>query len=150
MGIMQKFVGKVQAQTLLLGPGGITDSKSGLAAKSVVVRKLSLPVTAVANTDFTLSIPAGATLIRAVVYTTTGYGAATNANLTIGTSAGNNAYVTAVDVKAVGVYALTLVAAAAADFVSMPAPPNLFIRIAQVGTASATGAATLVVEYSVA
>jgi len=148
-GFVQRFKGKVQAASLWLGSGGLVDAASGISGKQDYIQKLSLPVTATANTDFTMSVPTGATLLRATVYTTTGYGATTDAKIEIGSSAGDASYVAQTSIKAVGVVNLTLVAAAAAALLSAPAgSPNLFIRIVQTGTTSATGAATLVLEYS--
>lgn len=147
-GFAQRFLGKIKISHLWLGAGGIIDAASGIGGQPVTVQKISLPVTAVANTDFTASVPAGKTLLRATVYTTTGYGAGTDAKIEIGTSAGDPSYVAATSIKAVGIVALTLVATAAAALAVLPATPNLFIRVVQSGTASATGAATLVLEYA--
>lgn len=148
-GFVQRFKGKIVAQVLHLGAGGIVDAASGIAGKANVTQRIALPVTAVANTDFTISLPPGAVVMSARVYTTTAYGAATDATIQLGSAAGGSQYVAAASIKAVGVAALTLVNAAAAGLASFPSgSPNLFARIVQTGAASATGAATLVVEYS--
>lgn len=126
--------------------GGLASNP--LVGKMVASRQLSLPVTATANTDLTLAIPPGSVAASFVVYTTTGYGAATDATIQIGSTAGGVDYVAATTIKAVGIYALTRVNAAAASFLSLPnANPNIFIRIVQSGAASATGAAMLTVTY---
>lgn len=148
-GIMQRWQGKVKAAALILGAGGIINAASGIAGKTVVAQRLAMTVTATANTDFTMSLPTGATLLRATVYTGTAFLAATDAKVSIGVSAGDQTYVAQATIKALGVYALTLVAAASAALLSLPAPVNLFVRITQTGTTSATGAATLVVEYAI-
>jgi hypothetical protein len=126
-----------------------TDAISGQLLACV---KLSMPVTATANTDFTVSIPPGATLHAVKVYTTTAYGAATDITFQLGNAAAGAQYIAATTIKAAGVYSPTLVASAtsAADSLSaVNASPNLFVRLVQSGTASATGAATAVFTYSV-
>lgn len=148
-GVVQRQQGKMKIATLILGKGGLVNGASGIAGKIVTSQALAMPVTAAATTDFTMSIPAGATLLRATVYTGTAYLAATDAKVSIGVSAGDQSYVAQTTVKAIGVYALTLVAAAAAALLAAPAAPNLFVRITQTGAFSATGAATLVVEYTI-
>jgi hypothetical protein len=150
-GFQERVKGKIAAAAIWLGSGGIVDKTTGIAGKVQSVVRLALPVTAVANTDFTLSIPPGATIAALTVYTTTAYTASTDAQVSIGNAAGGAQYVAAVSVKAIGVYGLTFVGTAAAAFLAAPAgSPNLFVRIAQTGTATAVGAATLVVEYSMA
>lgn len=109
----------------------------------------ALSVTAVANTDTTMSIPAGARIIKLTVYTTTAFGAATDATIALGNAAAGAQYVAATSIKAGGVVTLTPAATTAAASGLLSFPGTLYIRIAQTGTASATGAATLVVEYSI-
>lgn len=147
--------GKIQASELWLGTGGISgtggivDSVSGIAAFPVVSQSINLPVTAATNTDFSTSVPAGTSIVRLTVYTTTAYGASTDAKIQLGSTLGGVDYVAAVTIKALGIHALTLVAAGLANLMNMPSgSPNLFARIVQTGTLSATGAATLVVEYT--
>ena len=104
-------------------------------------RLLALPVTAVANTDFTVDLPR--CHITAIHQrTTTAYGVQTNMNLTIGNAAGGNQIVAAVDVKAKGNRQLTLVDAGS-DLIAPWAGGTLHVRMAQVGTASADGAGFL-------
>lgn len=132
---------------MTLGASGVTDLVSGIAGKTDGFQRLSLPVTAVTNTDYTLSVPPGSTIISVVVYTTTAY-TGTTGNISIGSAAAGAQYVAATDIKGIGLHALTLVDAAAASLLSMPAgSPNLFIRIAQSTTPTAVGAAILVVNY---
>jgi hypothetical protein len=131
-----------------IGAGGLIDSISGISGKNDFVQRISLPVTAVTNTDYTMSVPAGATILTAAVYTTTAY-TGTTANISIGSAAGGAQYVAATDIHAVGVVQLVLVNAAAAALLSMPAgTPNLFIRIAQSTTPTAVGAGVLVIDYT--
>lgn len=106
----------------------------------------SLPVTATANTDFVFALPAGAQNPTFRTITTTAYGAATDAQISIGKTAGGAEYVAAVSIKSQGVVSHTPVSTSAADLVSFPGQLN--VRVAQSGTASATGAATLYVDYS--
>jgi len=111
-------------------------------------QELALAVTAVANTDFAaVVLPAGAKHITYRTYTTTAFGAATDALITIGASAGAAEYVASTTVKAIGVKSHTPVDAAAASHLTAPAA-GFFVRITQTGAASATGAATLVFDYS--
>jgi hypothetical protein len=131
-----------------LGIAALVDSASGIAGKNDYVQRLSLPVTAITNTDFTLSVPTGATIITIAVYTTTAY-TGTTANISIGNVAAGAQYVAATDIHAVGVVQLVLANTAAAALLSMPAgTPNVFIRIAQGATPTAVGAATLVIDYT--
>jgi hypothetical protein len=109
----------------------------------------ALSVTATANTDITVSIPAGARIGDIMVYTTTAFGAATDATIALGNAAGGAQYVAATSIKAAGIYNLSAVASAAAASGFLSFPGTLYVRIAQTGTASATGAATLVIEYSI-
>lgn len=108
---------------------------------------VSLPVTATANTDFVVAIPANAVAVSYTVYTTTAYTAVTDAQISIGSTAGGVDYVAATTIKAIGVYALTRVAAAAASHLTVPSTLN--VRVVQSGTASAVGAATLAISYAV-
>lgn len=107
-----------------------------------------LPVTAVANTDFVFSLPAGSFNHSFRTITETAYGAATDAQISIGKTAGGAEYVAATTIKAQGVKAHTIVDSGAADYRNFPGQLN--VRVAQSGAASATGAATLYVDYSVA
>lgn len=107
--------------------------------------RAAIAVTATANTDIIFTIPKGAVGGRYTVFTTTAFGAATDATIQIGTTAGGSDIVAAATIKALGVYDLTRVAAGAALHLNVP--QTLYIRIVQTGTASATGAATLVASY---
>jgi hypothetical protein len=113
-----------------------------------VTSTVSLPVTATANTDFQFTPPAGAIDVSYTVLTTTAYGAATDAQISIGSTAGGVDYVAATSIKAVGRYALTPVNAAAATHLNVGGN-TLNIRVVQSGTASAIGASTLAIGYSV-
>ena len=146
-GMLQRFSGKVKIGQLFLGSSGIYDSASGIAGKTDYYQRLSLPVTAVTNTDFTMSLPTGCTIASIVVYTTTAY-TGTTANLTIGSAAAGAQYVAATDIHAVGIVTCTFVAAGTAGLLLLPAgTPNLFLRIAQSTTPTAVGAAMVVVNY---
>lgn len=119
----------------------------GAANYNRVTTPISLPVTATANTDFVFTPPAGALDVSYTVLTTTGYGAATDAQVSIGSTAGGVDYVAATSIKAVGRVALTPVNAAAAQHLNVGGVP-LNIRVVQSGAASAVGAATLCIGYS--
>lgn len=111
-------------------------------------QELALPVTAVANTDYAaVALPAGAHNVTYRTLTTTAYTAATDAQISIGSTAGGVDYVAATTIKAVGVKAHTPVDAAAAVHLS-PGALTFFVRVTQSGTASAVGAATLIFDFS--
>ncbi|WP_269715782.1 hypothetical protein [Caulobacter sp. NIBR2454] len=115
-------------------------------AANRVSKSFPIAVTAVTNTDFVFDIPAGAIDVEFTTFTTTAFGAVTDAQITIGNVAGGAQYVAATTIKAVGRKAHALVDAAAAALLSFPG--QAFVRVAQSGGNSATGAATLVVSYS--
>jgi hypothetical protein len=146
-GFTQRFQGKIKASQLWLGSGGLIDALSGIAGKTDYLQRLSLPVTAITNTDFVMSVPLGSSLMSIAVYTTTAY-TGTTAALTIGNVAGGAQYVASTSISGIGIVQLTLVNTASAALLSMPAPPNLFIRIAQGATPTAVGAAMLVIDYT--
>ena len=151
-GFVQRFKGKIQAASLWIG--SLYDAPSGIAGLTDFIKKVALPVTATANTDFSVSLPPNGTLISATVYTTVAYAAVTDTKISIGTSAGNNSYLsggTAVSVQSLGVYVLTLTQPDGGGPAIMPnASPNLFIRLVQTGTASATGTAFIILNYTAA
>jgi hypothetical protein len=151
-GLMQRYKGKVQVDDLWLGSGGLFDAVSGIKGLNDFIIKVPLPVTAVASTAFTVSLPPGGTLLNASVYTYVAYGAGTDCKISIGSAALDNSYLTggaAVSIKALGVHLLALAQPAAAGPATLPnASPNLFITLAQTGTASATGSAFLVLNYT--
>ena len=110
---------------------------------------LALPVTAVANTDFTVTPPVGAILRAATTYTSVAYGAVTDAQISIGSTVGGGEYVAATTVKAIGVKNHTLVDAATTYYVNTTgAAGEIKVRIAQSGGNSATGTAVLVLEFA--
>lgn len=128
---------------------GITRIPGGLVRCTVAV---PLAVTAVANTDYTFAIP---TFARNVVFrtkTVTAFGAATDAQLQIGKTVGGAEYVAAVSIKAQGEVGHTNVTTGVPDLDQVPGSwgtqATFTARIVQSGAASATGAATLYVDYS--
>ncbi len=112
-----------------------------------------LAVTAVANTDFNFQLPSGARNIVFRTKTTTAFGAATDAQLQLGKTVGGAEYVAAVSIKAQGEVAHAAVAAGMPDLETVPGQlggSTAFTgRIVQTGAASANGAATLFVDYSI-
>ena len=105
-----------------------------------------MTVTATANTNFTLSIPPRMTLAEVTVFTTIAFGAATDATMQIGSSVGASDYVAAQSIKSLTTHTLAITPSSSSVYMSA-ADPNLFIRITQTGTTSATGRCTLVVKY---
>lgn len=155
-GFLQRFQGKIKVGLLYLGSsttggqgtGGIYDLASGTRVGLGGALRLSLPVTAVANTDYpALIVPPGAAIESIVVYTTTAY-TGTGVTVQIGSSAGDTSYVAATSIKSAGIVTLTPAATATASAALLSAPAaGLFIRVAQSGTPTAVGAATLVVAF---
>jgi len=125
------------AQKLATRPGGY------IACRET----LTLPVTATANTDFTYTFPARAVDANMTVFTTTAYTAGTDAQLSVGSTAGGVDYVAAFSIKALAVAAVTRVAAAAATWLN-PGGLTFNLRVVQSGTATAVGNATVVITYA--
>jgi len=114
-----------------------------------VTTEIALPVTATANTDYpAIAFPPGATDVTYRTYTTTAYTAGTDAKISIGSTAGGVDYVAATTIAAIGVKSHTPVDAAAA-FHLAPGALTAFVRVTQTGAATAVGAATLAISYSV-
>lgn len=113
---------------------------------------LPIAVTATANTDLTLTLPAGVRNVAFRTITTTAFGAATDATIAIGNAAAGAQYVAAVSIKAAGVVSHSYATGATAELDTVPGVvgtlTTIYVRIAQSGTASATGAATLFADYS--
>ena len=127
---------------------------------------LPITVTAAATTDLgPIYIPAGSTITNITCFTGTAFGAVTDAKVSVGSTVGGQEYVAQVSVKANATVACTLVVGALGNYATAgsglmntatdttvsplagaPTTP-LYVRITQTGTASATGAATLVVKY---
>jgi hypothetical protein len=107
----------------------------------------------VATTDISMIIPPGVTLLGIQAYTTGSFGASGSVNLTAGTAIGDNAYLTATNIKALGFVNpnwTANAAAAMANLASMPGPAgvaNFFIRLTQTGTPSSAGSAVIMVDY---
>lgn len=122
-----------------------TRSNAGLAAST----SLALAVTAVTNTDLTMSIPNGAILTGIIFYTTTAFtGNTGSVTAAVGSASAGAQFVAAVRIDAIGVINATLVNAAAASYLNMSGTyPNLFVRIAQAASSTAVGAGTMVVQY---
>jgi len=152
-GFMQRFKGKIAAAQLWVTKGQVYDAASGISGSMQLIARIPLPVTAVATTDYHIALPPGATVLSAAVYTTTAYGAVTDAKVSIGATDGGQDYVAQTSVKAVGIVQLTLLGAApgAANLSSAPALAsgwNFSARITQSGGNSAVGAAILEIEYA--
>lgn len=147
-GFQQRFKGKIIASQFWLGSSGFYDASSGIKGITDFVLKVPLPVTAAANTDLVASVPAGGVLLSATVYTTVAFLGSSTVTIALGTAAADASYVNATTIKAIGIFPLTLLQAGAAGPAIMPAAPNVFIRIAQAGTPSATGTAFMLLNYT--
>ena len=110
-----------------------------VTAPLIQSQAISLPVTAVASTEFTMALPP-CTILRATTRTTTAYTGAT-ATIQLGSTLGGVDIVAAVSIVSAGVVAHTVVAGAAKF-----AGGTVFVRIAQT-TPTAVGAGVLAVEY---
>jgi len=144
-GIMQRFKGKVMCAVLYIGAGGIVDPATGIGGKPQVIARQVITVTAVANTDFPIQIPAGATVLSAQTYTDVAF-TGTTVTLQAGSTVGGVDYIAPVSIKALGTVFHSLVAAAQ-QLGNFPAATNFNVRIVQTGPTN-VGHATLVVEYA--
>lgn len=105
---------------------------------------LSLPVTAVANTDFTITLPSAVTITDLAVLTNTAY-TGTTVTAQVGTTVGGAELAAATNIKPVGKNTLALLA---------PAMPTagftegtvLTVRVVQTGP-TAVGLGRLVLTY---
>jgi hypothetical protein len=145
-GFVQRWKGKVMAAALYLGPGGIVDAASGIGGKVQLANKTAITVTAVANTDFSISLPPGATILSANFYTTTAF-TGTTVTAQLGSTLGALDIVAATNIKAAGYVLLVLAATAPASIASEGTAPNVFCRVIQTGP-TAVGAGLLVIEYA--
>lgn len=132
------------ANTTFSGPLRVGSGDS-IVGTVMVTRTQAIAVTATANTDITLTMPRSK-ITTLLVLTGTAFGAATDATIQIGTTVGGVDYVAAQTIKAAAKVSLTFAAALLA-FPTLTDASTLYIRIVQTGAASATGAATLIVEY---
>jgi hypothetical protein len=120
---------------------GVGDNSGTVMA----TRSLALAVTATANTDLTMTVPKGK-IVTLLVLTGTAFGAVTDAQIQIGSTVGASDYVAGTSIKAAAKVSLSFAAALLA-WPTLSEGTTLYIRIVQSGTASATGAANLLVEY---
>jgi hypothetical protein len=130
-----------------IAAGGVSIGGASPRSSGVFVLKLPLSVLAQANTDFVASIPQGATLLGGTVLTNTAFTGTTCA-ITIGSTAGGADYVASVSVKAQAAVSLSLAAGAGIPLaLNLPAPPNIFVRLAQTG-ATNVGAGMLHLTFA--
>jgi hypothetical protein len=146
MAFQQIWRGKVFARFLAIGSGGIVDASSGLGGRGILASRTLMTVTAVANTDFSLSLPPGAQVLSSKVFTTTAF-TGTTVTAQLGSTLGASDIVPATNIKAAGYVTLAIAANAPAAIAALGAVPNVFARIVQTG-ATAVGAATLVIEFA--
>ena len=142
-GFVTRFKGKIMAAVIYLGAGGIVDAASGIAGKAQLASRTPITVTAVANTDFPISLPPGATILSANFYTSVAF-TGTTVTAQLGSTLGASDIVAPVSVKTAGYVLFTLVATALIG--ALGPAPNVFCRIVQTGP-TAVGAGTLVIEY---
>jgi hypothetical protein len=128
-------IGAVSLRVLAASATAVT-----VTAPSIQSQAIPMPVTAVANTEFTLTLPP-CTIVRAQTVTTTAYTGNT-VTAQLGTTLGGVDIVAATTIKAAGIFAHTVVAAGAKF-----AGGTVFVRVAQTATLTAVGLGTLSVEY---
>jgi hypothetical protein len=146
-GFVQRFKGRIKAEQLWIGSGGFYDAVSGIKGITDYIIKVPLPVTAVATTAFTVSLPPGGTLLDASVFTSVAFTGAT-VTIALGVAASDTTIVNATTIKALGNYQLTLLQPGAAAPAVMPATsPNLWITVTQ-GTPTNVGTAFLQLNYT--
>lgn len=127
--------------TTFSGPLRVGDP-DGAVGVATVTRSINISATAVANTDFTIPMPAGYRLLRITNYNSTTYTGAT-VTLSVGTAAGGTQIINAHNILPAGVHTMAFVAAFNPTNVTNT---TLFLRIAQT-TPTAVGASTVVFEY---
>ncbi len=132
--------------------GGTINSASTIYMNNDPIQaaqRLTGTVGATGSTDYSLTLLPGSSVIGVTVFTTTGFGASgTAVNLTAGSAAGDTAYISAQNIKALGVYQPLLNGSAAQGQSSLPnVSPNYFMRLTQLGTPSSTGVAKILVRY---
>jgi len=138
-----------------------TNNQDGAAiAKVQGSQSVAVAVTATANTDIVIPVPTGATIHAVRVYTTTAFGASTDAQIQLGSTSGGSDFLAAgsgTTIKAAGVYAINpapSTGTAVGLLLSYPASStgsatgNLYLRVIQTGSTPGTGAATLLVSYT--
>lgn len=121
-------------------------------AQGAPTQMLALSTTAASATSaFTVAVPTGCLVKSIDVYTGTAFGASSDVTIAVGNVAAGAQYVAATSIKAAAKVALAFVGAGIAALSNMPAgtPYNLFITLTQTGSNTATGAAMLVVTFSV-
>ncbi len=113
-------------------------------------QRITGTVGATGSTDFSLTLLPGSTVIGVTVFTTAAFGASgTAVNLTAGSAVGGTGFISAQNIKAIGIVNPLLNGPDAQLQSSLPnVSPNYFIRLTQLGTPSNTGAATIVVRYA--
>jgi hypothetical protein len=131
------------------GTAGNNTNNSPIANVSASQTQTLSVTASAAKAQLAVTVPTGARITGIIVYTTTAFGAATDVTIALGNVSTADAaqYVAATSIKAAGVYPLTLAATAVAGLLSFPG--TLYLTIAQTGALSATGAATLAIQYAV-
>jgi hypothetical protein len=146
-GFMQRFKGRMMAAELWLASGGkLVDAGSGIFGFPHFAQKLAIIPTAVAATNFTMSIPPGSTINGITVFTTVAFTGG-SALLLVGSAAAGAQYVASVSIASVGIIKTTLIGTATGLAAMPTGSPNLFFDFSQTSAPTAVGAATVIVEY---
>ncbi len=107
----------------------------------------------VGTSDYSITLPTGATVLGITMYTTGSFGASGTVTVSCGSAVGDVLYMAATSVKVLGVIVgvLPVTGSAAVNLASMPftVPGNFYLRIGQGGTPSAIGRVVIVVDYLV-
>lgn len=127
------------AQALYVGQNVFSGSSMYINNTPVhaAVRQTGTCSGSVSTQSYNLTLLNGATITGVTVYTTAGFGATGSVMLTAGTTAGDNQYIQAQNIKALGVVKLNLNGTNAQGLFSLPnVNPNFVITLTQSGSNS--------------
>jgi len=126
------------------GANNITNSPVAIVAAS---QTQALTVTAVTNTDTTITVPTGARILSIVAYVTTAFTGGTP-TIALGNAAGGAQYVAATSLATAGIYTLSIAATTTAASGLLSFPGTLYVRINQASAPTAVGNVTLAITYA--
>ena len=112
------------------------------------IQTQALTVTAVTNTDTTITIPTGARVLNIFAYVTVAFTGGTP-TIALGNAAGGAQYVAATSLATAGVYMLSIAGTTAAATGLLSFPGTLYVRINQASAPTAVGNVPLAIQYSV-
>lgn len=125
---------------------GSNNTTNSPVASVMASQTQALTVTAVTNTDTTITVPTGARVTGITAYVTTAFTGGTP-TIALGNAAGGAQYVAATSLATGGVYVLTFAATTAAATGLLSFPGTLYVRINQASAPTAVGNVTLAINY---